>query len=69
MKFLNLARKQIQFKSFQTPILVIGTKADLVDDAQRLKQLNRGGNIGMIKIENRHFQLKYNSFILIFSFS
>lgn len=25
---------------------MIGTKADMVDDAQRIKQLNRGGNIG-----------------------
>lgn len=30
----------------QIPILVIGTKADLVDDAQRLKQLQKSGSIG-----------------------
>lgn len=35
-----------QFKSLQIPILVIGTKADLVDDVQRIKQSSRSGNIG-----------------------
>lgn len=39
----------IQLKSLQIPILVIGTKADLVDDKERLKQLNRNGNIGKVK--------------------
>lgn len=34
-----------QFKNLQIPILVIGTKADIVDDAQRIKQLQRSGNI------------------------
>lgn len=44
--FLNSNQKQIQLKSFQTPILVIGTKADMVDDNERIKELNRSGNIG-----------------------
>lgn len=44
--FLNGRTKSIQLKSFQIPILVVGTKAELVDDAQRIKQLSRGGNIG-----------------------
>lgn len=45
--FMNIAtQKQIQFKSFQIPILVIGTKADMVDDKERIKELNRNGNIG-----------------------
>lgn len=48
MSFLIEQSKRIQLKSFQIPILVIGTKADLVDDAERLKQLSRGGNIGRI---------------------
>lgn len=44
---MNIAtKKQIQFKSFQIPILVIGTKADMVDDKERIKELNRNGNIG-----------------------
>lgn len=37
----------LQLKQLQIPILVIGTKADLVDDAQRLKQSQRAGNVGM----------------------
>ena len=44
--FLNGNQKQIQLKSFQIPIFVCGTKADMVDDKERIKELNRGGNIG-----------------------
>lgn len=44
-----MATTQIQLKSFQIPILVIGTKADLVDDNERIKELNRGGNIGELQ--------------------
>lgn len=39
-----------QLKSLQIPILVIGTKADLVDDKQRLKQLTRAGGIGKLSL-------------------
>ncbi|XP_031629615.1 rab-like protein 3 isoform X2 [Contarinia nasturtii] len=31
--------------STQIPILVIGTKADMVDNKERIRELNRGGNI------------------------
>lgn len=37
-----------KFKNLQIPILVIGTKSDIVDDAQRIKQLQRTGNIGTL---------------------
>lgn len=58
-------RNNIQLKSLQIPILVIGTKADMVDDAQRLKQLNRGGNIGRCyAIQN--YSNQSNKFICIF---
>lgn len=34
---------------------MVGTKADLVDDKERIKELNRGGNIGEY---SRHFTSK-----------
>lgn len=40
-----------QLKNLQIPILVIGTKSDLVDDGQRMKQLQRTGNIGEWNIQ------------------
>lgn len=43
---LCLYKNKNKFKNLQIPILVIGTKADIVDDAQRIKQLQRTGNIG-----------------------
>lgn len=52
MIFLIAIQNQMQLKSFQIPILVIGTKADMVDDKERIKELNRGGNIG-----NRLYQI------------
>lgn len=54
-----------QLKNLQIPILVIGTKADLVDDAQRMKQLQRTGNIGECDIN----YLIYCIYLIIFQFN